>query len=148
MTNDPLKNRRDPAHHKWHLWDEVRRLREERRLHRADRNQSNWRGRSLSDRGGGSSWGRAFSQQSLAANVLGPAHSRRSSGVVEQLEDILTKFGDKIAGDSQEDTAGQSEVVFFSFVFRQSGQLEVTAIDFFVRYRSGVLLSRRKRSAS
>jgi len=37
MTNDPLKDRRDPAHHKWHLWDEVRRLREERRLHRADR---------------------------------------------------------------------------------------------------------------
>ena len=37
MTNDPLKDRRDPTRHKWRLWDEMRRLREERRLHRADR---------------------------------------------------------------------------------------------------------------
>ena len=27
--------------------------------------------------------------------------------MAEKLEDILTRFGDKIAGDSQEDTAGQ-----------------------------------------
>ena len=27
--------------------------------------------------------------------------------MVEQLEDILTRFGDKIAGDSQKDIAGQ-----------------------------------------
>jgi hypothetical protein len=37
MTNDPLKERRDPTCHKWRPWDEMRRSREERRLHRADR---------------------------------------------------------------------------------------------------------------
>jgi hypothetical protein len=37
MINDPPKDRRDPTRHKWRPWDEMRRLREERRLHRADR---------------------------------------------------------------------------------------------------------------
>jgi hypothetical protein len=38
MTNDPPKDRRDPKRHTWRLWDEMHRLREERRAHRADRN--------------------------------------------------------------------------------------------------------------
>jgi hypothetical protein len=38
MTNDPPKDKRDPTHHKWRPWDEMRHLREESRLHRADRN--------------------------------------------------------------------------------------------------------------
>jgi hypothetical protein len=37
MVNEPPADKRDPTHHKWRLWDEMRRLREERRLHRADR---------------------------------------------------------------------------------------------------------------
>ena len=37
MANDPLKERRDPTGHEWRAWEEMRRLREERRLHRADR---------------------------------------------------------------------------------------------------------------
>jgi hypothetical protein len=37
MTTDPLKDRRDPAHHKCRVWDEWRRSREERRAYRADR---------------------------------------------------------------------------------------------------------------
>jgi N-acyl-L-homoserine lactone synthetase len=38
MANDPFKERRDPTRHKWHLWEEGRHFREERRAHRADRN--------------------------------------------------------------------------------------------------------------
>ena len=37
MTNDPPKDSRDPTRHKQRPWDEVRRLREERRERRADR---------------------------------------------------------------------------------------------------------------
>ena len=36
MTNDPLKDKRDPTRHKWRPWDEMRRLHEERRHYRAD----------------------------------------------------------------------------------------------------------------
>jgi hypothetical protein len=36
MSNDPLKDRRDPTHHKWRPWEERNRLREERRGRRAD----------------------------------------------------------------------------------------------------------------
>jgi len=37
MTNEPLKDPREPTHRKWLLRNEARRLREERRAHRADR---------------------------------------------------------------------------------------------------------------
>lgn len=37
MTNDPLKEKRDPAHHKWRVWDEWRHSQEERRAYHADR---------------------------------------------------------------------------------------------------------------
>lgn len=37
MRNDPLKQKRDPMYRKWRPRDEWRRLREERRAHRAER---------------------------------------------------------------------------------------------------------------
>jgi hypothetical protein len=38
MINESPTDRRDPRRHKWRLWDEVRRLREEKREIHADRN--------------------------------------------------------------------------------------------------------------
>jgi hypothetical protein len=37
MITEPPADKRDPRHHKWRLWDESRRLLEERRANRADR---------------------------------------------------------------------------------------------------------------
>jgi hypothetical protein len=37
MSNDPLKDRRDPTHHKWRPWEERHHLQEERRERRGDR---------------------------------------------------------------------------------------------------------------
>ena len=37
MTNQAPTDKKDPRRHKWHLWDERRRLREEGRANRADK---------------------------------------------------------------------------------------------------------------
>jgi t-SNARE complex subunit (syntaxin) len=37
MVNEPPTEKRDPRRHKWRLWDEMLRLREEARAARADR---------------------------------------------------------------------------------------------------------------
>jgi hypothetical protein len=37
MINEPPTDKRDPRRHKWRLWDERHRLREERRASRAEK---------------------------------------------------------------------------------------------------------------
>jgi hypothetical protein len=54
IVNEPPTNMRDPRRHKWRLWDEMQRLREEARAARADRIISTIGGdRTCGLRGGG-----------------------------------------------------------------------------------------------
>ena len=113
MITERPADRRDPRHHKWRLWDESRRLLEERRANRADR--------TIRIIGGVILFaivivvfvgGPGFSHQNLLVNVLIKSSWRELGGegaVAETLQEILTRFEGKIANSVGKDRAGGSK---------------------------------------